>query len=91
MSDAPMLKLAEGTAPGTDRTLLPGDVVAVDCRGMDPALALFGWRVGTIARLDYSAASREPVPVGAWVRLPGWADELHAELPALELIHRPKL
>lgn len=63
---------------------LPGDVVAIDCKGIDPRYEQHGTRIGTFERMTYAHGEE-----GACVRLPGWAFSLCVDPASLALVYRP--
>lgn len=63
---------------------MPGDIVSVDCKGIDPKYDQHGTRIGVFERMTYAHGEE-----GACVRLPGWTFTLCVAPESLTLIRRP--
>jgi hypothetical protein len=78
---------APGTFPiGTESkpyAPMPGDIVAVDCRGIAAKYDQHGTRVGVLKRLDYAHGCDV-----ALVLLPGWEGVLYLDPDWLTLLYR---
>lgn len=83
LADENRSRLADGTAPGTKYQPMPGDLVSIDCRGIDPKFDQHGTRLGTVERMTYAHGEE-----GVCVRLPGWAFTLCVDVGYLELVRR---
>lgn len=64
---------------------MPGDIVAVDCKGLDPKYDQHGTRVGVFERMTYAHGEE-----GACVRFPGWAHTLCVAPDSVTLVFRPR-
>lgn len=80
LDNTPPSRWANGTAPGNAYNPLPGDLVSVDCRGIDPKYDQHGTRLGTVITVGSDGDVE--------VKLPGWNHMLYLKPGFLELVRR---